>query len=216
MTAMDEGGLYTHTIAYPETHDQIRLGLLFGNAIADPTVIYRRELLQIRSPLYASTYEGAEDYDLWTHLINVTGAYNVQVPLVKYRCHRKQYSQMYTASQARATEEISRRSLKAFAPDVGIATHGHRALSFMYSQYLSAFRECKLDAWPRAICNAQQFVRAKRHALPDGAEELVKHAIQILPKLGWRYIQTHGSYDEALQRLAEEEAKPRSSGQLFG
>ena len=43
--------------------------LFIFNSIAHPSVMFRRELLQVRKPLYNETYPYAQDYELWQHLV---------------------------------------------------------------------------------------------------------------------------------------------------
>lgn len=65
------------------THEEIKVRLVFGNTITHPTVMIKREILQINP--YNPRMVPSEDYDLWSRLIN-RGKFRVlDTPLLYYR-----------------------------------------------------------------------------------------------------------------------------------
>jgi glycosyltransferase involved in cell wall biosynthesis len=67
----------------PTTPASIRWFLMFGNCIAHPSVMGRRELIQ--SLGYRSEAAHVEDYDLWIRMSAVSRVANLPEVLVKYR-----------------------------------------------------------------------------------------------------------------------------------
>lgn len=69
---------------------QIAVDLLFGSALAHPTVMMRRTLFTNLGVKYDADYYGCEDYRLWTQLITNTAFHNISEPLLHYRKHNNQ------------------------------------------------------------------------------------------------------------------------------
>jgi len=70
---------------YPLTHEEIKTELLFSSAFAHPTVMMRRELIEKHQLFYNSTFEHAEDFELWTRFTEYTHMANLAEVLLKYR-----------------------------------------------------------------------------------------------------------------------------------
>ncbi len=88
-------------ISLPENHEAIKLGLLWGNCIAHPSVMIRKECLDVFSIQYDSEREPAEDYDLWVRLLAIGKLHNLQEVLLEYRLYHNQ------VSRKRAEEQIN-------------------------------------------------------------------------------------------------------------
>ncbi len=73
-------------IVWPVPADPEVVGwfLLFGNCIAHPSVMMRRELLE-RVGYYRADAVHVEDYDLWIRASDITGLANIPEVLVQYR-----------------------------------------------------------------------------------------------------------------------------------
>jgi glycosyltransferase involved in cell wall biosynthesis len=67
----------------PTTAGTIRWFLMFGNCLAHPSVMMRRDLIQRLG--YNSNAMHVEDYDLWIRACDSTGLANISEVLVKYR-----------------------------------------------------------------------------------------------------------------------------------
>ena len=94
-------------IQAPEHHEAIRNQLLIESCIGHPTVMLRKATLEKHAIRYDTTYEPAEDYNLWTRLAAVGKLYNLQEVLFEYRIHEGQVStqrrekQRHNASKSR-------------------------------------------------------------------------------------------------------------------
>jgi len=71
--------------------DDLKKLLIFKNIIAHPTVMFRKSTV-LRVGGYRSEFEGAEDYDLWLRLLNITEIKIIEDPLVYYRLSEFQYT----------------------------------------------------------------------------------------------------------------------------
>lgn len=68
--------------------------LLYGNFVAHPTTMIRKEFLMEKSIRYDSYYPCAEDYKLWVDIAKENGIFYVHPePLLKYRISMEQVTQ---------------------------------------------------------------------------------------------------------------------------
>ncbi|MDF2633460.1 MAG: glycosyl transferase family 2 [Pelosinus sp.] len=81
--------------------EQIKCQLLFGNVLAHPSVLIRRDVLKTTGTYYHVLYKYAQDYKLWVELAKKVLFVNIPEVLVAYRIHDKQ------ASVRHADEAIS-------------------------------------------------------------------------------------------------------------
>jgi len=94
-----------------QTDEAIKTEMLFCSPFAHPTVMMRTALVkQLR---YDSTWEKAEDYDLWERAIE-SGWKMTNIPevLLLYRVHAKQISTQMANQQQKLGQEIRRRYWK--------------------------------------------------------------------------------------------------------
>ncbi len=61
---------------------------------------------------YDINYQAAEDYELWTRLINVTKFYNIQESLLRYRFHDTNMTVLENSTQVANTKIITGNQLK--------------------------------------------------------------------------------------------------------
>ena len=76
---------------YPESDEQILRYMAFGNPVAHPSVMYRRDEI-LKAGLYNPKMEGAEDLDMWMRLAFFGKFKNLSAPLTRYRQHTAQIS----------------------------------------------------------------------------------------------------------------------------
>ncbi len=94
-------------IKAPEHHEAIKTELLKESCIGHPTSMIRKSILDKYTIRYDTSYEPAEDYDLWVRLSQKGKLYNIQEVLFKYRVHDNQVSitrkeiQRHSASRSR-------------------------------------------------------------------------------------------------------------------
>lgn len=80
---------------YPSEHKKIVKHLSYQNAMAHPSVMYRKATV-VDVGGYRTIFEGAEDYDLWLRLSKFGKLYNFREPLTKYRVTSEQYSSKFS------------------------------------------------------------------------------------------------------------------------
>lgn len=86
----------------PTTHEAIVCSLLFETALAHPTVIIRKSLVEKINLLYDPSFEHAEDYDLWVRASRCTVLANLEEVHLLYRIHAAQIGERYTKLQLSA------------------------------------------------------------------------------------------------------------------
>jgi len=80
-------GAESRLMWFPETHEAIRVEMLFRCALMQPTVMLRADIAR-KHPYTESLY--FEDYELWTRLAPKYRMGNVPQVLLKYRTHHSQ------------------------------------------------------------------------------------------------------------------------------
>lgn len=90
------GGNFGHKIKkYPTSHKKIVKQLLYQNAVAHPSVMFRRKAV-LDAGSYRPFFEGSEDYDLWFRLSKIGELNNLNNPLTRYRANPGQYSSKFS------------------------------------------------------------------------------------------------------------------------
>ena len=77
---------------YPQTHDELLFLLFFNSCFAHPTVCLRKLILLESGLRYKQEFTPAEDYYLWSELVEVTRFFNLQEVLLRYRLSETQMS----------------------------------------------------------------------------------------------------------------------------
>jgi len=88
---------------YAINNDDIRIMLLENNHLAHPTVIVRKH--KIKQVKY-SNYKAAEDYKLWIEMAKYSKLANIDKPLLHYRYHQNQISNIDNEIQIKITNKI--------------------------------------------------------------------------------------------------------------
>lgn len=86
-------------VKVPESHEDIKVALLKGNCFAHPSVMIRKQSLEMFSIVYDVSKEPAEDYDLWARLVTKGKLYNLQEVLLDYRTHSNQVTKKHSDKQ---------------------------------------------------------------------------------------------------------------------
>jgi glycosyltransferase involved in cell wall biosynthesis len=85
MDIIDETGRTTGHRGYPLKHDDIARTMMLTNAMAHPTVMFRRDLPERFGP-YDPTFRFSEDLELWLRWLNAGVRFaNLPQTLLKYR-----------------------------------------------------------------------------------------------------------------------------------
>lgn len=80
-------GNATNLMKYPVSHDEIKVALLFENALCHPAVMFRRDSMDFR---YDESFPAGQDYELWSRIVWTKQIRNIPKPLLKYRVHEGQ------------------------------------------------------------------------------------------------------------------------------
>ena len=107
-------GSKNYKVMYPETNENIKIGLLFGCCMIIP--LYRRASIQRVGLRYDQEYFPAEDYRFWTEcMIKGLKMHNIQEILFRYRMHPTQVSEVMT-NQAQMTVNVRTDYFKSLFP----------------------------------------------------------------------------------------------------
>lgn len=87
-------GSRNYSAIYPEQHEEIKIGLLFGCCMIIP--LFRRQSIINASLRYNQEYFPAEDYRFWTECVHKLNMYNIPEILFLYRMHSTQVSEVMT------------------------------------------------------------------------------------------------------------------------
>lgn len=101
-------------VELPEKHSLIKTNLLKNCCVAHPTVVFKKEILVSNNIFYSEDKEPAEDYFLWTQLIQKGKFYNLQENLLDYRVHYQQISQSKKELQDRKSFLVKINYIKYF------------------------------------------------------------------------------------------------------
>lgn len=93
-------------VHYPETDEEIRMGLMWGCMVAHSAAMVRRDLLVKNGICYEECFSPSEDYALWCRLIPFTKFYNLPEVLFRYRLHANNTSKSQANKMERATYAI--------------------------------------------------------------------------------------------------------------
>jgi glycosyltransferase involved in cell wall biosynthesis len=85
MQIMDDSGRATGLRTYPLSHEEIESSMMLTNAMAHPTVMFRRDLPE-RYGAYDPAYKYSEDLELWLRWLNAGVRFaNLPDTLLRYR-----------------------------------------------------------------------------------------------------------------------------------
>jgi hypothetical protein len=170
MEVIDESGSSTGAYRQPETDSLIRFRLLLNNALIHTSVMVRRELLVTHRLQYDSRYAHVEDYELWTRVLQVTKAHNLQEPLVRYSAHDGSVSQQKRVEQAWRANHVSDLQIRHLDPTLRISREAKSIMLNVLTKYLwfragpGPDREWRVlpDLHRMAVAAVQRFPAADR------------------------------------------------------
>jgi len=97
---------------YPQKHEEARAYLLFNTPFAHPSVIIRKDTLEKHHLEYDENYKHAEDYELWSRIINYAKVSNIPKILLRYRTHDESVSKKNSSAQAENSNRVRLKLLK--------------------------------------------------------------------------------------------------------
>ncbi len=109
---VDHCGRILKTRRPPQTDTAIRWHMIFSNPFCHSSVMLRRCLTEHMEIRYDNRWQMAQDYELWSRVLQYTRGANLSLPLVCLRVHQSQVSQRYKQSQEAAAENITAKSLE--------------------------------------------------------------------------------------------------------
>jgi glycosyltransferase involved in cell wall biosynthesis len=167
---MDHAGK-TINIARPtQGQTAVLWKMLLGNAFAHPTVMIRRDVLERYQLRYDERFVTAQDYELWTRLLQYAAGDNIPEPLVRYRL-RKGISQTRKADQLANHDRIAFQAMRSIVPKFPVSPAEVRELRGRFGGY--SVREPGMDpAEPKWV---------ERYAMLRRAFELRHGVLQVVP-----------------------------------
>lgn len=96
---------------YPESAEAIRCRLLFGTALAHPSVCMRRDAFARHHLQFDEAYPHAEDYQLWRTASEKFPLANIGEVLLRYRIHAESVSQRCPQEQEATVRRIHEEAL---------------------------------------------------------------------------------------------------------
>lgn len=109
---IDNRGRVLKTKHPPQKDTTIRWHMLFHNPFCHSSIMVRRGLLEWPKVGYDEKWSVAQDYELWSRLLENTMAANLSRPLVCLRIHEGQISKRHNEEQNAAADLISAEALK--------------------------------------------------------------------------------------------------------
>jgi hypothetical protein len=103
----------------PERDASLRWRMLFDSPFLQPAITLRAQTLKSMSALYRPEYRAAEDYDLWTRILQHGKGYNFNEPFLFYRKRESSISHYRKAEQIRNRDAICSRLMASAFGDHG-------------------------------------------------------------------------------------------------
>lgn len=114
---IDSNGKFLRMERHPLDDLLIRWGMLFHNAFAHSSVMFRADLIAPHSLQYDATLRFAQDYDLWSRFLDYGRVANCAAPLLCYRVH----DAPQRAEMCRQQQETANRIAKKNLAGLGVA-----------------------------------------------------------------------------------------------
>lgn len=107
-------GTKNYDVIYPQRHDEIKVGLLFGCCMIIP--MFRKKSLLDKGLRYNQNFFPAEDYRFWVEcMLSDLRMFNIPEILFLYRMHSSQVSVVMT-DQQRVSDDIRKFYFKSLFP----------------------------------------------------------------------------------------------------
>lgn len=197
----------------------VRWRALFSSPFFHPTTIIDREVLDRYGLRYDSAYEQAQDYELWSRLLDVAEGANRSEALVFRRVHAGQTSKRLREGQRSFQREIALRQISAVAPELSpeaaelawlvgagepmseSAPEAVDAYLTLYQRFRALRRGDDLGS-PVRVTVARAVMRAALGARAGDRTALLRRALTVDPALPVR-----GALDRSRRRTAAREAR---------
>lgn len=95
----------------PTTDTEIRWNMLFRNPFCHTTVMIRSDIMRSNRITYSEHLKTAQDFELWSKVLQFGKSDNIEEPLVEYRVHPDQLCKLYNTEQQENALLISQSNL---------------------------------------------------------------------------------------------------------
>lgn len=177
----------------------LRWRLLFSNPIRHPTVLWRRQAVQMAVGSYNPTIELAQDYEFWARLVDHLPVAMLPDVLVQFRRHPQTVSTTRRCQQLAFVCQISCAQLGRYLPDSDEMTltdlHllAHNQIASLSPQRL--FHSCVslLTLWCRFMAAASTAVNrvSDPSLIVTEVESLVRRALGRCEQQAWKATGWH-------------------------
>ena len=91
---------------YPTSDKAIKSELIFNSALAHPSIIFRKNMFQVKNLYYDESIDKAQDYELWSRVAQVYKISNIPEVLLGYRLHAAQAGKLYRRNQSNVAKIV--------------------------------------------------------------------------------------------------------------
>jgi len=105
-------GKYDEILELETKSEDIKMNLLTNENLAHPSVMIRKRVLEKYNFIYDTSYNVAQDYDLWVRMFDFCSFANIPEALIKYRMHDNQNSNIMEKHNHTETNRILKNLLK--------------------------------------------------------------------------------------------------------
>ena len=112
-------GKYDEILELETKSEDIKMNLLTNENLAHPSVMIRKRVLEKYNFIYDTSYNVAQDYDLWVRMFDFCSFANIPEALIKYRMHDNQNSKIMEKHNHTETNTI----LKSLLKKIGVQTN---------------------------------------------------------------------------------------------
>lgn len=101
-----EMGVKFRGFSFPLAHEAIKPAMLFFSPLPHPALMFRRDLVERELFCFDDEFRHAEDYHLWSRLLNEVRSANLPQVLLDYRVHSSQVSSAQASPQYQAALSV--------------------------------------------------------------------------------------------------------------
>ena len=140
-------GSQNDIIRYYTDDAHIKANLIFETGMAHPAVMMRKSVIDQHQLYYQTTYQAAEDYELWVRAASVTKFANLPQILLHYTIHKQSISQQQFAQQLEGTHSIRSHQLQkmGFSMSIEQLLLHQQVCSFSFPRRLQTVRQ--VEEW---------------------------------------------------------------------
>lgn len=140
---MDENGKVTRKNRYKKKRNPA-LNII-ANSIAHPSVMFRKSLMELRTPIYNEDFTYSQDYELWLFLLlNGHRFHTLESPLLLYRKSRRQISATKKRRQVELFKKAHRKLITDWLTRYGIIEYTDAGdLRIMLKKASKAYRNVR-------------------------------------------------------------------------